>query len=511
MAILDFSWGAPMSPRLSRRAFLSSASLALAAPGFTDVRPLRAQERESSPDDLESLVELIFQTPRQKCIEVIGAEVRRGLSYRQLLAGLFHAAIRYGGVHEIAMMYSAFRISGQLPIRENPVPLFWALDSLARRIDNHRTVIKDWFRTHPEGPLPAPEKALEILQDAYRAQDQPAAERAALSLSRSIGARQTIELFWKYASRDSDDLGHKAIACAHAWRTLDVVGWEHAEIPLRYVVGRGARGMDNTFDGCVERVAVTLPRLPADWTSEKSDRQATLELHEEIRSARTAAAADLACEQLISGKIKAGSVWDAVHLSAAELLLRNKTRSRGWPVHAVTSSNALHFAFRTVLDHETRLLFLLQAVSRVSDQMTRLALEKGDLRDLRIRDLAGDDLPAATPDAIEAIFAQLPAKKDDWKGDATNRDQDEKACRMAFALVSDPGNRPEFMGAACNLANRKATWNAHDMKFPAAAFENTGVVSETWRPHILAATVHALHGPASADAPFFAHAREALG
>ncbi len=499
-----------MSPRLSRRAFLSSASLALATPGFTAVKPLRAEERKVSPDDLESLVELIFQTPRQKCIEVIGAEVRRGLSYRQFLAGLFHAAIRYGGVHEIAMMYSAFRVGGELPIRESPLPLFWALDSLARRIDNHRPFMNPWFRSFPEGPLPPSEKALVFLHDAFRAQDQPAAERAALSLSRSIGARQTMELFWKYASRDSDDLGHKAIACAHAWRTLDVVGWEHAEVPLRYVVGRGARGMDNTFNGCVERVAVTLPRLPADWTSEKSDRQATLELHEEIRSARTAAAADLVCEQLASGQVKAGSVWDAVHLSAAELLLRNKTRSRGWPVHAVTSSNALHFAFRTVLEHETRFLFLLQAVSRVSDQMTRLALEKGHLRNIRIRDLAGDDIPAATQDAIEAILARLPAKKDHWEGDAMGRDQDEKACRMAFALVSDPGNRGAFMRAACDLANRKSTWNAHDMKFPAAAFENTRIVGENWRPHILAATVHALHGPASADAPVFAQAREAL-
>ncbi|MDA1017864.1 MAG: hypothetical protein O3A00_25830, partial [Planctomycetota bacterium] len=416
---------------------------------------------------------------------------------------MFHAAIRFGGVHEIAMMYSAFRISSELPIQESPMPLFWALDSLARRIDNHRDVIKHWYASPLEGPLPSPDKALGILRDAFQAQDQPVAERAAVALSRSIGARQTIELFWKYASRDSDDLGHKAIACAHAWRTLDVVGWEHAEIPLRYVVGRGVRGMDNTFNSCVERVSATLGKLPADWSSEKSDPTAVLELQDEIRNARTNAAADLVCEQLLGDRVKAGSVWDAVHLSAAELLLRNKTRSRGWPVHAVTSSNALHYAFRTMLDQETRLLFLLQAVSRVSDQMTRLALENGDLRDIRIRDLAGDDIPAKSPDAVEAIFRMLPAKKESWEGDATGRDQDEKACRMAFALLSEPGNRPAFIRAACELAGRKSTWNAHDIKFPAAAFEDTGYVSEQWRPHFLAATVHALHGPASADDPVF--------
>jgi hypothetical protein len=175
----------------------------------------------------------------------------------------------------------------------------------------------------------------------------------------------------------------------------------------------------------------------------------------------------------------------------------------------VTSSAALHFSFRTVLDNETRFLFLLQAVSRVSDQMTRLALEQGNLRDLRIRDLAGDSIPATPREALEKILAILPRKEEAWE-DATDRDEDDKACRMAFALLADPANRAPFVRAACELANRKATWNAHDMKFPAAAFEVASCVSQPWRPHVLAATVHALHGPASADAPVFDQAREVL-
>jgi hypothetical protein len=407
------------------------------------------------------------------------------------------------------MMFSASRISGELPIGDSPLPLFWALDSLARRIDNHRSVIKPWFRSLPAGTLPPPGKALRVLNDAIQAQDQLTAELAAVSLARSIGNRQTIEHVWRYACRDSDDLGHKAIACANAWRTLDAVGWEHAEIPLRYLMGRSARGTDNTFVGCQERAAVTLPKLPPDWCSNASDRHATLELHEEIRAARTTAAAELVCRQLAGGKVKAGSAWDAIHLSAAELLLRNKQRSRGWPLHAVTSSNALHFSFRTALDDETRLLFLLQATARISDQMTRLALERGDLRDVRIRDLEPAEIPADPRDAIEDVFALLPQKGEDWE-DTVDRDKDEQACRMAFALLADSGHRIPFMRAACEHVNRKATWNAHDMKFPAAAFEDTGFLSEPWRPHFLAATVHALHGPASKDTPVFEQARDVL-
>jgi hypothetical protein len=63
---------------------------------------------------------------------------------------------------------------------------------------------------------------------------------------------------------------------------------------------------------------------------------------------------------------------------------------------------------------------------------------------------------------------------------------------------------------ACFYVNRKATWNAHDFKFPAAAFEDIHFISERWRPHFLAATANVLHGPASDDAPIFAQAREVL-
>jgi hypothetical protein len=155
------------------------------------------------------------------------------------------------------------------------------------------------------------------------------------------------------------------------------------------------------------------------------------------------------------------------------------------------------------------LLLLLQAVSRVSEQMTGLALKRGHLRDIRIRDLAGEEIPAMPQDAIQAIFSTLPAKAERWEDD-TGRDQDEKACRMAFTLLAEPANRVPFIRTTCNLANRKATWNAHDMKFPAAAFEDTSFISEQWRPRFLAATVHAVHGTASADAPVFDHAREVL-
>jgi hypothetical protein len=506
-----------MTPHTSRRDFLRAAPLALAVPGLVGTSPLHGGERPQlkgvASRDLESLVGLILETPRNRCVEVLAGEMKRGVSYRQALAGLFHAAVRHQGTHEVAMMLSAHRISGELPVKDALLPLFWAFDSLARRIASVRKT-EPVVRPLAAGPFPPPAKAAKILHDAMKSQDRDAAELAAVALHRTVGARQTMELVWRYACRDSDDLGHKAIACVNVWRALDAVGWEHAEIPLRYALGGSARqSTDPTYEGSLTRLEATLPKLPPDWASPKADHKATLELYEEVRAARTDAAADLVCRQLLGGTVQAGSVWDAVHLAAADLLVRFKTREKmgGWPVHAVTSSNALHFAFRTAMDAETRLLLLLQAVSRISDVMTKLSLKHRRLRELHVTELEPADIPTKTADAVDAIFSILPYKHTEHKEkDALDRPRDDEACRKAFAFLRIADNRSAFMHAACDYVSRKATWNAHDFKFPAAAFEDVSFVSERWRPHFLAATVHVLHGPASDDATVFEHARESL-
>src|SRR5438552_1043773 len=125
-----------MAFRTSRRSFLTAASLSLATPAITGVPALGDYDRSPSETrrDFETLVNLFLETPRDRCAAVLADELRGGLSYRQALAGLFHAAVRHQGTHEIAMMFSAHRISGDMPVKENLLPLFWAFDSLARRI-----------------------------------------------------------------------------------------------------------------------------------------------------------------------------------------------------------------------------------------------------------------------------------------------------------------------------------------------------------------------------------------
>jgi len=51
--------------------------------------------------------------------------------------------------------------------------------------------------------------------------------------ARTGGANEIYEAFWRYGARDFRDIGHKAIFVANSYRTLQTIGWRHAEPILR--------------------------------------------------------------------------------------------------------------------------------------------------------------------------------------------------------------------------------------------------------------------------------------
>src|SRR5437660_8223659 len=126
-----------------------------------------------------------------------------------------------------------------------------------------------------------------------------------------------------------------------------------------------------------------------------------------IRKGKAEPAAALAIQQLRRG-VTAQALWDAVHLATAELMVRHKD---GWglasrPLHSNTSTNALHYLFRTCIAPRTRLLVLLQAVAWAADK-TGGDLAGKALRDIQITELAEASLPAKSEDAVAEIFALL--------------------------------------------------------------------------------------------------------
>ena len=95
-----------MSHSIHRRAFLHDAAsggtmLGLGGLSFlSDLPAVSAAEARLAPEtvplpaDMEPLVRLLEDTPRERLLEVVGDRVRRGLTYQQILAALLLAGVR---------------------------------------------------------------------------------------------------------------------------------------------------------------------------------------------------------------------------------------------------------------------------------------------------------------------------------------------------------------------------------------------------------------------------------
>src|SRR5205807_4071796 len=84
-----------------------------------------------------------------------------------------------------------------------------------------------------ESKVPASHKAKSAFIEAMDNWDEAAADSAVTGLARTAGAHELFEIFCRYGARDFREIGHKAIYVANGWRTLQTIGWQHAEPVLR--------------------------------------------------------------------------------------------------------------------------------------------------------------------------------------------------------------------------------------------------------------------------------------
>jgi hypothetical protein len=509
-------------PRIERRTFLGRFAAAASSAALVDLSflaPLSHATASSTALDselvrfgpeLDPLLKLIEVTPLDRCVPEFIKQLESGLSYERFLAVLFLEALRSGDAHQVCQVHSCHQISSAARIEERLLPLFWALYRLRKELDVPGTRREQ--KTLPAA-LPKPDRAASILRDALCDADADLAERAAVVLARTVGARQAMSRLWEFAGHSIHSLGHDAIVLANSWRTLDTMGWQHAEIALRYATrGLGLHRGDRTYAPNLARVERFLPRLPADWTSLGANRNATLEVYALLRQGNADSACALICSQLQAGKVKAGAVWDAIHLSAADYIFRYSrggTEIGGNKIHAITATSALRFGFSLIDSQSIRLLNLLQAASWVADFFVTDSMKDGRLRDMNLVELVAERQQQQT--AIADVFAHLPYKANEYyQKKLDERIASDEACRMAFTLLSDPTNERVFLRTARSLLCIKASLDPHDIKYPAAAFEDAFLASAEWRPYLLASSVHALHGTKSDDTPVLVQAREAL-
>lgn len=455
--------------------------------------------------EIEPLVRVLEDTPREKVLEEVAVRVKQGTPYRDVLAALLLAGVRNVQprpvgfkFHAVLVVNSAHLASLAGPDRERWLPIFWAIDNFKK--SQAQNLKEGGWRMRPveELKLPPAHQAMAAFTAAMDNWDTEAADVAVAALARSASKNQLFDTFARYGCRDFRDIGHKAIFVANSFRTLDTIGWHHAEPVLRSLAyalleheGENPAKRDGTPDRPGRRNAELTKKFSRDWQDGKPSPERTAEV---LAAVRTGTADELSDKvvSILNAGVSPRSVWDGLFVAAGELLMRQPGIVA---LHTLTTLNALHYTFQTTMgDDQARKLQLLQAAAFLP--LFREAMKgRGKVGDTRI-----DQLGPAEQDenpSVENVFRTLSKDK-------------LQAARLAMSVQKQQPNGARKLADAGRLLVFLKGTDSHDYKFSSAVLEDYGHISSPWREKFLAASLFWLKGSGAADSPIVKRTRAAL-
>jgi len=457
---------------------------------------------------IEPLVRLLEETSRDDLLPAVAAKIRGGTSYQEVLAALMLAGVRNVQprpavgfkFHAVLVINSAHLASLSAPDSDRWLPIFWALDHLkARQIEEERA---SGWKMGPvdESALPSPHQARAAFVAAMENWDEPAADAAVASLARTAGASEIFELFFRFGARDYRSIGHKAIYVANSWRTLQCIGWQHAEPILRSLTfallnreGEANPAQNDLAPDRPWRRNLELQtKIRPEWQDGQLQPEATRQMLAVLRNGSPEEAAEEAVELLHRGAAPQ-SIWDAVAVGSGELLMRQPGIIG---LHTLTTANAMHYAYRTSGDDSTRRLLLLQNCAFLP-MFRQSALGRGSLADTTLDELQPAELKdTSTAAAVEEIFADVSGNR-------------PRAAAKIKGFLQHGGDAREVIHAAQRLVFLKGR-DAHDYKFSMAVLEDYDHTSPAWRDTLLALSVFNLRGLGDRDSELVQRTRAAL-
>ncbi len=497
---------------MKRRSFLKTAASATALAGLGDFGFLARLPSVSAAEaqlklvqlhpDIEPLVRLLEDTSRDRVLEEVAAKIKAGVTYREIVAALLLAGVRNiqprpvgFKFHAVLVVNSALLASLSSPDSDRWLPIFWAIDTF--KSSQAANVREGNWHLGPvdESAVPPSHKAKAALISALDQWDEAAADAAIVGMVRTASAHEIYEILCRYGARDFREIGHKEIYVANSFRTLETIGWHHAEPVLRSLVyGILDRDRDKENPAKADlpadrpyRKSLELAKeIPDGWLDGKPDPNATKAMLETIRQGSARDASEKALE-LLKGGVAPQSLFDAFFDGAGELLMRAPGILS---LHATTFTNALHYSWQHCRDEETRKVLLLQNAAF-------LPLFRGNSKD---KGNHIDELePAALKNgdgAIEEIFADVGNDR-------------LAASRKILAYLRDNPNPKSLVDAARRLIFLKGR-DSHDYKFSSAVLEDYAFMSPPWRDRYLAASVFNLKGSGDKDNDLVKRTRAAL-
>jgi hypothetical protein len=502
-----------------RRKFLATATSSGLLAGLLAKLPLPAKlpgEPETwrasdvrFNDEIEPWVRVLEETPHEQVLGVMAGHVISGrIGYRQFLAAIFLAGIRNiqprpavgFKFHAVLVVNSAHLASIDAPANEKWLPILWAVDSFKR--SQARDVEEgNWTMSAvDESRLPSPETGVQEFRAAMDAWDVERADRATATITRVRASDEIFELFAEYAVRDFRSIGHKAIYLANSYRTLETIGWHHAEHVLRslsyallnHVGEPNPATSDLTPDRDGRSNWKLASQLRDDWMAGSPDEGATIELLESLRRDSSTDVSQLVFEQLQRG-VATGSIFNAMFVFASELTMRQPGIV---PLHAVTTTNAMNYIFRKVRDPKTRAFVLLQNAAFLAHFLTESG-RRGALADRAVEQFVAGEFPGTATEVPQDVFAEL------------GRDP-SAAAQHAYRYLSQGNPIYPLIQQARSLIFLKGD-DSHDYKYSSAVLEDYFQIGPAWRDRYFAAAMFKMRHAGERTTGLIQRIQQALG
>jgi hypothetical protein len=485
---------------MNRRTFIQAAGATgadLSAPlGLTD-----------SDRPVTGLLALLEDSVREQLPRELVHRIRAGLRYDELLAALCWAAVRnvqpYPDVgykyHAVMVLRSIHATTQHLSPGERWLPIIWAADYFKSAQAQERAS-SGWH-------LPARRAAAAGGADAARSRliaaldnwDRDAADAAIVDYAATAVTDEIFPLLFAYGARDLREIGHKAIAVANAHSLVGLVGGGQSAAVLRSTVaalqnsdaGPNPASHDLESDRPWRQNRQRLREIPASWKQGRDDPAARAELRSELYRVSEEEAGSVIITMLRQG-ISPDAIWQVLFDTAAEFMMAQPGIVS---VHAQTTANALHYAYRICGSAETQQLLLLQCAAFIAlfRNYTRASASDFNLEALQ-------PLPLHRPraDAIDELYADVSAGH-----------RLEAAGKVLTYLQR--GDDPEALIATARHHFVYYADEPHDYKFPEAVFENYLQLSDSaWRRRFLSAGMAHFKAPAQHPGPVVQQTLELL-
>lgn len=386
---------------------------------------------------LEKLVCLMQETPVNRLLPVLAAQLRAGVELRQLVAAAALANARtfggedYIGFHTMMALAPALHMAAELPEAMQPLPVFKVLYRNSNRIQEQGGRKNEVLRAVAPSAKPRKELDGERLREAVRHKDVNEAERIFATLAQRPPLDAFNELLW--AVQDHTEV-HRVVLPYRAWDLLGLIGKEQAHTLLRQSVRYCVKAESWPQNTTWIEPRVLLPKLleshnlldrtPGDRKAEDSWLE---QMSQTIFKSSPEQAAEAVAAALAEG-ISPADIGQAVSLAANQLILRDMGRTprdeiAGKPigsvhgdsigVHASDSANAWR---NMALVSNSRNCFASLILGAYQVALDRLA-RGGDFLNWQPVPLAQhlNQIKATDPDALlreadEAIRGNLQAR-----------------------------------------------------------------------------------------------------